>query len=129
MPFVVAIGQFDHRKIDQYILFHLSMYKFLDHLGPEDIEAIAAQVQMEMLEAGYASVGEFHYLHHQLGGTPYEDPAELSHRILNAAKGSGIGYTHLPVLYMRAGISGEPLTGGQLRFGCTLESFTKLLKI
>ena len=116
------------RSEDNFWSWRRLMYKFLDHLDPEDIEAIAAQVQMEMLEAGYASVGEFHYLHHQLGGTPYEDPAELSHRILSAAKDSGIGYTHLPVLYMFAGLAGEPLAGGQLRFGCTLESFTRLFE-
>ena len=51
------------------------MYRFLDHLTPEDIEAITAFAQMEMLEAGYASVAEFHYLHHQPGGAPYDDIA------------------------------------------------------
>ena len=61
------------------------MYRFLDVLSPEDVEAIAALAYVEMLEAGFAAVAEFHYLHHQPGGAPYADPAELAHRIVAAA--------------------------------------------
>ena len=61
------------------------MYRFTANLTPEHIEAIAAFVFLEMQEAGYASVGEFHYLHHQAGGTPYADLGELSGRIAAAA--------------------------------------------
>ena len=70
---------------DSFWTWRTLMYRFLDVLTPEDIEAIAALVQVEMLEAGYASVAEFHYLHHQPGGAPYADPAELAHRIAAAA--------------------------------------------
>jgi formimidoylglutamate deiminase len=75
------------------------MYRFMDRLTPEQIEAIAALAFLEMLEAGYASVGEFHYVHHQRGGARYADIAELSNRIFAAASAAGIGLTHLPVLY------------------------------
>ncbi|MEC8040814.1 MAG: formimidoylglutamate deiminase, partial [Pseudomonadota bacterium] len=61
------------------------MYRFLDHLTPDHVEAIAALVFMEMQEAGYAAVGEFHYVHHQTGGRPYDQLAELSNRIYAAA--------------------------------------------
>ena len=50
------------------------MFRFLDRLTPDHVEAIAAFVQMEMLEAGYARNVEFHYLHHRPGGLPYDDP-------------------------------------------------------
>ena len=60
------------------------MYRFLDHLTPDDVEAIAALVQVEMLEAGYAAVAEFHYLHNAPNGAPYADPAEMSARIVTA---------------------------------------------
>lgn len=103
------------------------MYRFLDRLTPEDIEAIAAQVYMEMLESGYASVGEFHYVHHATGGVPYDDPAELSARIAAAAAETGIGLTHLPVLYMRGGTDDRALEGGQLRFGNTLDAYARLV--
>ena len=79
------------------------MYRFLDRLAPEQVQAIAAQVYLEMQEAGYASVGEFHYVHHQPGGAPYADIAELSARIMAAAAETGIGLTHLPVLYTYGG--------------------------
>ncbi|MCV2868066.1 formimidoylglutamate deiminase [Defluviimonas sp. WL0002] len=103
------------------------MYRFLDRLTPEQVEAIAAQVQVEMLEAGYASVGEFHYVHHQPGGVRYDDAAELSARIMAAAAETGIGLTHLPVLYSYGGAGTAPLAGGQLRFGNDVDGFSRLL--
>ena len=84
------------------------MYSFLEQLSPEHVEDIAALAFMEMLESGYASVGEFHYLHHQQGGQPYENIAETSSRIIAAALQTGIGLTHLPVLH--AGRSGRTAT-------------------
>ena len=102
------------------------MYRFLERLTPEHVEAIAALVYMEMQEAGYASVGEFHYVHHQPGGVPYDRLSELSQRIFAAAHQTGIGLTHLPVLYAYGGVNQEPLTGGQLRFGNDVDRFMKL---
>jgi formimidoylglutamate deiminase len=102
------------------------MYRFLDQLRPQDIQAIAAMTFMEMQKAGYASVGEFHYLHHGAGGRPYDDIAELSVQIIEAAAETGIGITHLPVLYTYGGVEQAPLSGGQLRFGNTLERYHRL---
>ena len=103
------------------------MYEFLEHLSPDHIEAIAALVFMEMQEAGYASVGEFHYVHHQNGGVRYDDPAELTQRIMCAAAQTGIGLTHLPVLYSYGGANKAPLQGGQLRFGHTVDEYSELV--
>ncbi len=108
---------------DDFWSWRALMYRFLDRLGPDEIEAIAVQVQMEMLEAGYAAIGEFHYIHHAPGGAAYDDPAELSLRVIAAASQTGIGLTHLPVLYMRGGLDGRALQGGQLRFGCDTDQF------
>jgi formimidoylglutamate deiminase len=80
-----------------------------------------------MLEAGYTAVGEFHYLHHQPDGRPYDDPAELSLAILAAQRTSGIGLTHLPVLYMAGGFGGAPPDAGQRRFLHDLDGFARLL--
>ncbi len=102
------------------------MYRFLNRLTPEHIEAIAALVFMEMQEAGYASVGEFHYVHHQPGGAPYTQLSELSQRIFSAASQTGIGLTHLPVLYTYGGVKQEPLAGGQLRFSNDVDRFLQL---
>jgi formimidoylglutamate deiminase len=111
---------------DSFWTWRRLMYRFLERIDPDRIEAIAALAYMEMLEAGYASVGEFHYLHHRPGGGAYDDPAETSARIAAAAHETGIGLTHLPVLYARGGADDRPLEGGQLRFGCNLDRFMTL---
>lgn len=103
------------------------MYRFLNRLTPEQMEAIAALVFMEMQEAGYAAVGEFHYVHHQPGGARYSQLSELSQRIFAAAYQTGIGLTHLPVLYSYGGVHQEPLSGGQLRFGNDMDGFLRLV--
>lgn len=104
------------------------MYRFLDRLTPEDIQVIAAQAFVEMQEAGFAAVAEFHYVHHQPGGAAYADPAELSARIMAAARATGIGLTHLPVLYSYGGAGKAPLAGGQLRFGNDVDGFARLVE-
>ena len=111
---------------DSFWTWRRQMYRFLDRLTPDDVEAIAALVFMEMLEAGYASVAEFHYLHHGVGGQPYDDLAEMAGRITAAAGQTGLGLTLLPVLYSRAGCDGRPLEGGQRRFGNELERYARL---
>jgi formimidoylglutamate deiminase len=92
------------------------MYSFLSRLTPEDMEAIAAQLYVEMLKSGYTGVGEFHYVHNQPDGTPYDDKAELSHRLISAAQTSGIGITHMPVLYAYGSFGGQKHSEGQRRF-------------
>lgn len=104
------------------------MYKFLDHLTPDQVQAIAALAHMEMLEAGYAAVGEFHYVHHAPGGQTYDRLSELSDRIFAAAADTGIGLTHLPVLYTYGGVNQEPLAGGQLRFSNDVDRFLALME-
>jgi len=113
---------------DSFWTWRQLMFRFLDQLSPDDIEAIAAQVQMEMLEAGFASIGEFHYLHHRPGGAPYDDLAEMSARIAAAADQTGIGLTLLPVLYHQGGVDGRPLGPGQVRFGTGPARFFGLLE-
>ena len=123
-------GMTEWRKAgrDSFWTWRDLMYRFAGRLTPEQIEAIAALVFMEMQEAGYAAVGEFHYIHHQTGGTPYDDIAELSSRIFAAASAAGIGLTHLPVLYSYGGAGKAPLSEGQLRFGNDVERFGTLVE-
>jgi formiminoglutamate deiminase len=113
---------------DSFWTWRELMYRFTGQLTPEQVEAIAALTFMEMQEAGYASVGEFHYIHHQPGGAPYADIAELSHRICAAAATTGIGLTHLPVLYSYGGAGAQSLQQGQLRFGNTIDQFARLVE-
>lgn len=111
---------------DSFWTWRQLMFRFLDRLTPEHIEAITAFVQMEMLEAGYATNVEFHYLHHQPGGAPYENIAEMSVRVAAAAAQTGIGLCLLPVHYEFGGCDRRDLTAGQIRFGNTLDRFVRL---
>ncbi|MCU9840023.1 formimidoylglutamate deiminase [Ruegeria sp. WL0004] len=122
-------GMTEHRAAgqDSFWTWRSLMYRFVDQLTPEDYEAIAALTFMEMMEAGYAAVGEFHYVHHTPGGTPYARLTELSDRVFAAAAETGIGLTHLPVLYSCGGAGEQPLAGGQLRFGNDIERFATLV--
>ncbi|MDF1793274.1 MAG: formimidoylglutamate deiminase, partial [Thalassobaculaceae bacterium] len=113
---------------DSFWTWRTLMYAFLQRLTPEQVQAIAAQVFLEMLEAGYAAVGEFHYLHHQADGTPYGDLAEMSGRIAAAAAETGIGLTLLPVLYSYGGAGRQPVAGGQRRFANGPDRFADLVQ-
>ncbi|WP_103255821.1 formimidoylglutamate deiminase [Tabrizicola aquatica] len=113
---------------DSFWTWRALMYRFLERLSPEDVEAIAAQAMVEMAEAGFAAVCEFHYLHHPVGGGSYADPAEMSGRIVAAASETGLGLTHLPVIYEQGGVDGRALAGGQLRFGSSPALFAQVLE-
>lgn len=102
------------------------MYRFLDHLTPDDVEAIAALAFSEMLEGGFGRVGEFHYLHHRPDGGQYDDIAETALRIAAAAAETGIGLTLLPVYYAHGDFGGAPPAAGQRRFLNDLSSFDTL---
>lgn len=112
---------------DSFWTWRALMYRFLERLSPEDVQAIAAQAMVEMAEAGFSAVCEFHYLHHPVGGGTYADPAEMSGRIVQAAGETGLGLTHLPVIYEQGGVDGRALAGGQLRFGSPPEAYARIL--
>ena len=104
------------------------MYRFALSMTPDHVEAVAAQLYAEMLEAGFTRVGEFHYLHHDVDGRPYADIAEMAARIAAAANETGIGLTLLPVFYAHSGFGGQKPTEGQRRFINDLNSFASLLE-
>lgn len=112
---------------DSFWTWRRLMYQFVKHVTPEQYQAIAALVFMEMQEAGFAAVGEFHYVHHQRGGARFESLSELSQRVFAAASSSGIGLTHLPVLYSYGGAGKAALNGGQARFGNTVDEYATLV--
>ena len=87
---------------DTFWTWRETMYRFALMMTPDDVEAVAAELYVEMLEAGFAAVAEFHYLHHAPDGAPYADRAEMAGRIVAAAREAGIGLTLLPVFYAHA---------------------------
>ncbi|MCE8536145.1 formimidoylglutamate deiminase [Ruegeria pomeroyi] len=125
---MAGMTEYRSRGRESFWTWRELMYRFLDRLTPEHVAAIAAQTFVEMQKAGYAAVGEFHYLHHRPGGGPYDDRAEMSARILQAAAETGIGLTLLPVLYTHGGADGRALAGGQLRFGNELDAYCTLVE-
>ncbi|KRD25346.1 N-formimino-L-glutamate deiminase [Acidovorax sp. Root267] len=104
------------------------MYRFAARITPESLEAIATWLYVEMLEAGYTSVCEFHYVHHDQDGTPYADDATLSLALLRAAHHAGIGITLLPVLYQTSGFGAKPPRADQARFIRSTDSMLSLLE-
>jgi len=115
-------------EADSFWTWREQMYRFVERLGPDDLEAIAAQAYMEMLEAGFTWVAEFHYLHHQPDGRPYANIREMSERIVAAAADVGIGLTLLPVLYRQGGFGGTPPSDAQRRFLNDRESYARLME-
>jgi formimidoylglutamate deiminase len=113
---------------DNFWTWREEMYRFVDRLDPDDVEAVAALAFAEMLETGFTRVGEFHYLHHDPSGHRYANLAELAVRIMSAAATTGIGLTLLPVFYAHSNFGGLPPTHGQRRFVTTVDEFARLVE-
>ena len=122
-------GLTEHRvdANDNFWSWRTLMYRFALALTPDQLEAIATWLYIEMLEAGYTQVCEFHYLHHESNGQPYADDATLAHCLLRAAQNTGIALTLLPVLYQSSGFGGTPPTDGQRRFIRSTDNILNLL--
>ncbi|HEY3148705.1 MAG TPA: formimidoylglutamate deiminase [Dongiaceae bacterium] len=113
---------------DSFWTWRELMYRLVGRLTPEQVQAIATHLYIEMLKGGYTSVAEFHYLHHQPGGAPYANLAEMAERVAAAAEASGIGLTLLPTFYAHGGFGAKPLAEKQLRFKSDVERYLKLLE-
>jgi formimidoylglutamate deiminase len=103
-----------------------TMYRFVERLRPEDVAAIAAMAYVEMLEAGYTAVAEFHYLHHQPDGSPYPDRTAMAVAVRAAAQQAGIRQLLLPCLYQVSGFGPRPLLERQRRFALATDQFLRL---
>lgn len=113
---------------DSFWSWRTVMYRFALSMTPDDVEAVAGQLYVEMLEAGFTRVGEFHYLHHDKDGGHYGDIAEMAVRIASAASATGIALTLLPVFYAHAGFGGTAPGEGQRRFINDRQSYGRLLE-
>jgi formiminoglutamate deiminase len=115
-------------SIDSFWTWRELMYRFVGRMTADDIEAVSAQAYVEMLEAGFTRVGEFHYIHHDRSGAPYGNIGELAERIAAAAQSTGIGMTLLPVFYAHAGFGGRAPDQGQRRFINSIDGFSRLIE-
>jgi formimidoylglutamate deiminase len=113
---------------DSFWSWRETMYRFAASIGPQTLKAIAAQLYVEMLKAGYTQVCEFHYLHHQPDATPYAPAEAMSLALIEAASEAGIALTLLPVLYMTGGFDGRALAPRQRRFGHAVDDYLRMVQ-
>jgi formimidoylglutamate deiminase len=113
---------------DSFWSWRTLMYRFAGALTPQHLHDIACALYVEMLEAGYTSVCEFHYLHHDRDGRPYADDATLSSGLIEAAARAGIGLTLLPVLYQTSGFGAKTASDEQRRFIRRTDDMLRLLE-
>ena len=114
---------------DDFWAWRKVMYSALKDVGPEELRAIAAQLYVEMLKSGYTGVAEFHYLHHQADGTPYENRTAMSDALITAATDTGIDFTLLPVLYMRGDFGEAGVDDDQRPFTNSPDDYSALLQM
>ncbi len=112
---------------DSFWTWRETMYAMAARFTPELLHAVASQLYAEMLEAGYTTVCEFHYLHHAPDGRPYAPATAMSDALIAAARETGIRLTLLPVLYMSGGFDGRPLSARQQRFGHVVDDYLRVL--
>jgi formimidoylglutamate deiminase len=112
---------------DDFWTWRKAMYAVSERLDPEQLLAIAELAYMEMLEAGYTSVAEFHYLHHRSNGDSYDPVARLAEIHREAARNTGIRLTMIPTLYIGRTFGDRTLTPEQQRFGNSVDSFIGLM--
>lgn len=112
---------------DSFWTWREEMYRIVGLMTPEDVEAVAARLYLDMLKTGYGAVAEFHYLHHAADGSRHAAHGEMANRILAAADKTGIGMTLLPVFYAHSNFGGQPPSPGQRRFIHDTDGFLSLL--
>ncbi len=124
---IAGLAERSGRGGDSFWTWREAMFAAVARFDPDGFEAVATQLYVEMLKAGYTRVAEFHYLHHDRSGSRYADPAEMSERVIAAARTAGIGLTLLPVCYNSSGF-GAAATPQQRRFVHDADGFNRLLE-
>ena len=125
---MAGLGERAGDSEDSFWTWRKVMYHYLERIQPEHLFHIASQLYLEMLKSGYSCVGEFQYLHHDIDGNAYANPAEMSLQCLQAARAVGLGFTALPVLYRYGGFGGAASVDGQKRFINDGEGFIEIVK-
>lgn len=113
-----ALRGHTHRALsrqDTFWTWRHAMYDEAQRLNPDSLYESSLRAYREMLAAGYTTVGEFHYVHHQPDGRPYAEPNAMSEAVLQAGLDAGIRVVLLMTAYAQAGF-GLPPEEGQRRF-------------
>ncbi len=123
-----GLSEYRTAEHDSFWTWRNLMFQFIEQLTPDDVYNVARNLYATMLQAGYTTVGEFHYLHHQPDGTPYRDVTAMADSLILAAVDVGMNICMLPVFYQRGGFDGRPLESGQKRFGCNPHQFLSIVQ-
>ena len=116
------------QKADDFWSWREAMYQLALSVSPDQMEAIATMLYTEMVRLGYTNVAEFHYVHHQQDGTPFENLSEMGERLIAAAKTAGIGITLVPIFYQKGGFGKEPTTGQRRFISKDADTYLRLLE-
>ncbi len=112
---------------DDFWSWREAMYECALSMNPEEMERVAVACYKEMLRNGYTHVAEFHYLHHDKNGNPYNNLAEMGERLLAAATAAGIKITLVPVFYQKGGFDQEPQPRQRRFISKTIDQYFHLL--
>ncbi|HEY3429537.1 MAG TPA: formimidoylglutamate deiminase [Cyclobacteriaceae bacterium] len=112
---------------DDFWTWREEMYKCALSINPDQAEAIASILYAEMVRHGYTHVAEFHYLHHDKDGKPYNNLAEMGQRMVAAAKTAGIKITLVPVFYQKGGFGQDPQPRQKRFISKTVDDYFQLL--
>lgn len=116
------------RQGDSFWSWRERMYTLAARVEPEPLQALMAALYGRMLEQGYTSCAEFHYLHHGPDGRPYAEPAAMSRAVMAGAAAAGMALTHLPVLYTRSGFGAYDVLPEQRRFAHSVDAYLGLVE-
>lgn len=119
--------QHEPNTSDDFWSWREAMYQCALRFSPEEMEAVATQAYTEMLRNGYTHVAEFHYLHHDVNGKPYDNLAEMGERLIAAAKNAGIKITLIPVFYQQGGFGKDPQPRQRRFISKTVDDYFQLL--
>lgn len=115
-------------EADDFWSWREAMYGLALNLNPEQMKIIAAMLYSELVRHGWTNVAEFHYVHHDKNGAPYDNLAETGEALIEAAKDAGIKITLIPIFYQKGGF-GLPPNERQKRFiSSTFEDYLKLFE-
>ncbi len=112
---------------DSFWTWRALMYRFVDRLGPDEVQAIAAWLGVELLEGGFTRVAEFHYLHHGPGGRRLAPSTAMARAVVAGLRSAGLGVTLLPVLYQTGDFGGVAPGAGQARFLCETDELLGMI--
>src|SRR5258707_14469740 len=113
---------------DDFWSWREEMYRCALSVDPDQAEAIATMLYAEMVRHGYTHVAEFHYLHHDKSGKPYDNLAEMGERMVSAAANTGISITLIPVFYQKGGFNMAPQERQRRFISANTEKYFSLLE-